>query len=64
MIEADLISQGMEAADARRAARRTVGNELLVREFTRDQWFYRWIDIISRDVRYAVRTLVRTPVSR
>ena len=62
MIEADLISQGMEAADARSAARRTVGNELLVREFTRDQWFYRWIDIISRDVRYAVRTLVRTPV--
>lgn len=62
MVEADLISQGMEAADARTAASRAVGNELLIREFTRDQWFYRWIDIISRDLRYAVRTLVRTPV--
>src|SRR5215475_9516283 len=62
MIEDDLISQGMEVANARAAARRAVGNELLVREFTREQWWYRWIDSILRDVRYAVRTLVRTPV--
>jgi putative ABC transport system permease protein len=62
MIEDDLISQGMTAANARAAAKRAVGNELLVREFTREQWLYRWLDSISRDVRYGVRTLVRTPV--
>jgi predicted permease len=35
---------------------------MLVREFTRDQLLYRWIDGIVRDGRYALRTLVRTPV--
>jgi putative ABC transport system permease protein len=62
MIEADLISRGMEASDARIAARRAVGNEMLIRDFTRDQWFHRWIDGIVRDVRYALRAMVRTPV--
>jgi putative ABC transport system permease protein len=62
MIEADLVSRGMEASDARIAARRAVGNEMLIRDFTRDQWFHRWIDGIVRDVRYALRAMVRTPV--
>src|SRR4030095_1667818 len=62
MIEADLISRGMEASEARIAARRAVGHEMLVREFARDQLLHRWIDGIVRDGRYALRTLVRTPV--
>src|SRR5215469_6085569 len=62
MIEADMVSRGIDASDARLAARRTVRNEALIQEFTRDQWLHRWIDDIVRDVRYALRTLVRTPV--
>jgi predicted permease len=62
MIEADLIAKGMDASEARIAARRAVGNEMLVRDFTQDQWLYRWVDGTARDVRYALRTLVRAPV--
>jgi putative ABC transport system permease protein len=62
MIEADLISRGVEASEAKIIARRAVGNEMLVREFTRDQLLHRWIDGIVRDVRYALRTLARTPI--
>src|SRR5689334_15042010 len=62
MIEADLISRGMEPSDARIAARRAVGNETLVREFTRDQWFHRWMDGTIRDVRYALRGMARAPL--
>src|SRR4029453_6473393 len=62
MIEAALFFGGVEASEAKIIARRAVGNEMLVREFTRDQLLHRWIDGIVRDVRYALRTLARTPI--
>jgi len=62
LIKADLMSRGMEASEAEIAARRAFGNEPLVREFTRDELFYRWMDNVIRDVRYAMRSLARTPV--
>jgi predicted permease len=62
MIKADLVSRGMNPADADSAAKRAMGNDLMVREFTRDELLYRWLDGIVRDFRYAVRGLVRAPV--
>src|SRR5215468_10166899 len=61
MIKADLVSHGMNPADADSAAKRAVGNDLLIREFTRDELLYRWLDGIVRDFRYTARGLVRAP---
>ena len=61
MIKADLMSRGMDAAEADMASKRALGNEQLVREFSRDQFLYRWLDSLVRDTRYAVRGLLRVP---
>jgi len=43
------------------AARRRFGNTTLLREQSRDQWTYRWLDNRARDFVYAVRTLRKRP---
>ncbi len=52
---------GLSESDARRAARRRLGNAPLIRERTRDVWSWRWLDDLVRDVRQAVRGLGRSP---
>ena len=52
---------GLSESDARRAARRRLGNAPLIRERTRDVWGWRWLDDLVRDVRQAVRSLGRSP---
>src|SRR5215510_10874636 len=60
-IKADLMSRGVNPLEAGIGARRALGNDQLVREFSRDEMFHRWIDNIARDFRYAARTLVKAP---
>jgi putative ABC transport system permease protein len=60
-IKVHLISHGTDPLEAERAARGTFGNQDLVSDFSRDELFNRWIDNAMRDIRYAVRSLVRTP---
>jgi predicted permease len=43
------------------AARRRFGNPTLLREQSRDQWTFRWLDNRARDFVYAVRTLRKRP---
>src|SRR5262249_2313667 len=50
------------AAGARAAARREFGNATYVKEEIRWMGAMRWIDALSQDMRYGLRTLVRTPV--
>jgi predicted permease len=38
------------------------GNALLLREEARDAWGWTWIDRLGQDLRYALRTLRRSPV--
>src|SRR5512143_3424091 len=38
------------------------GNALLLREEARDAWGWTWIDRLGQDLRYAARTLRRSPV--
>jgi putative ABC transport system permease protein len=57
MIRQDLIEQGMEPAQADRKARQTLGNDVMVRELSRDEWFSRFIDEVIRDIRHGFRTL-------
>jgi predicted permease len=55
------VADGMSEMDARYAARRAFGNVTRTREDVRDVWTRRWIDEIVHDVRYAFRTLRRSP---
>ena len=48
---------GAVDSDARRAARRTLGNAALIRERTRDVWGWRWLDDLGGDLRHAGRGL-------
>src|SRR5438093_10775669 len=58
---AENVAAGMSAADARAAALRSLGSIAHVKEQCRDSIGVTWLDDLRRDVRYAVRTLVRSP---
>ena len=52
---------GATEADARTAARRQFGNVTAVKERTRDVWLFGALETVAQDVRYALRTLRRSP---
>ena len=53
--------RGMNADDARRAARRAMGSVALAKDRQRDARSFVWIDDLMRDLRYALRNLRRAP---
>jgi predicted permease len=55
------VRQGMSEAEAAWAARRQFGNVTLLKEEHRDMRGIRFIDTLSRDLRYGIRMLVKTP---
>jgi hypothetical protein len=55
------LAAGMTADDAQAAARRSIGSLVLVRERCRESLGVRLLDELWQDVRYAVRTLRRSP---
>ena len=55
------IEQGEDPAEAEANARREFGNVSLVKEVTRDQWGWRWLETILQDLRYGLRQLRRNP---
>jgi predicted permease len=57
----DNIDRGMTPEEARRRAVLAFGNVALVKEDTRAIWVRRWADDWRQDIRYAVRTLRKTP---
>jgi predicted permease len=54
-------ANGMNASDARRAAKRQFGNATSLQETSRELWGWRALDEIARDLRLALRTLRRSP---
>ena len=61
-IEQDLLARGHTPADARAAARRAMGNELLMREESRSVWLWPWLEGVLQDARGTVRGLRKSPV--
>ncbi|MDQ6828321.1 MAG: ABC transporter permease, partial [Gemmatimonadota bacterium] len=61
MLERDHEHEGMNADDARHAARRKLGNALSLRERSADAWRFPAIETVAQDVRYAARMLRRSP---
>src|SRR5262245_16360590 len=55
-------ARGLSADEAGRAARGAFGGVEQLREHLRDQQSFPWFDALRQDVRYAIRTIVRTPV--
>jgi len=58
----DLVGRGMQPDAARREARRRFGNLGLQKERTRERDLFASLDILLRDLRYAVRALRLSPV--
>ena len=61
MREAEYRASGASADDARYAARRRFGNVTHLKERTRDMWTFPSFESVRQDVRYALRTLRRSP---
>ena len=55
------LADGMSADEARYAARRAFGNIMRIREDARAVWTPPWMDHVQQDLRYAVRTLAKSP---
>jgi predicted permease len=53
------LEDGMEPEEARHAAHRSFGNVGLVQEDSRGVWLYRWFDDFGKDLRFAVRMLLK-----
>ena len=58
---AENLAAGMKPAEARHAAMRTFGNSTYLKEQIRDTWGWIWLEQFTRDVRYAARTLRKSP---
>jgi putative ABC transport system permease protein len=61
MAEADRVARGESPEQAHNAARREFGNVGHIKEVTRESWGGLWLERLAQDVRYAVRSLRRTP---
>ena len=55
------IEAGETPEEAERSARRQFGNVALTKETTRAAWGYAWLESLAQDLKYAVRTLRKSP---
>jgi putative ABC transport system permease protein len=60
--EEALRAGGLPAEDARLAAQRRFGNIMHLKEQGVDTWGWRWLEELGQDVRFGLRTLLRSPV--
>jgi hypothetical protein len=62
MVEDDLRRRRAPASEACHAAHRTMGSIAVALEDSRSQWNFSWLESLLIDLRYAVRTVRRTPL--
>ena len=58
----ELVAEGMSRADAERQARRRFGNQLALRESSRDVKLFAWLESVLQDVRFGLRILRKNAV--
>jgi len=59
--EQEQIEAGVAPEEARYAARRRFGNDLVLREESREMWGWNWLEYFVQDVRFGLRMLARNP---
>ncbi|HEY2375515.1 MAG TPA: ABC transporter permease [Gemmatimonadaceae bacterium] len=62
MAVADRVARGESPDDAAAAVRREFGNVGHVKEVTHETWGWLWLERLTHDVRYALRSLRRAPI--
>src|SRR5436190_2652470 len=60
-LEKENLESGMNAAEARRAARRTLGNVAVLKEECRDERRVSWFYDLCQDIRYGARMMRKHP---
>ncbi|MGH9345132.1 MAG: ABC transporter permease, partial [Terriglobia bacterium] len=55
------IAEGLPAEEAHFAVSRRFGNDLALRERSRDMWGWNWFETLLQDLRYGLRQLRRNP---
>ena len=55
--EQQQIDAGVAPEEASYAARRSFGNDIVLREESRDMWGWKWRENMLQDVRYGLRVL-------
>jgi predicted permease len=58
---AENLATGMDPEDARRVALRSFGNPTVLRDQARATWSWQWLELLLRDLRFAIRALARNP---
>ncbi|HEY6946130.1 MAG TPA: ABC transporter permease [Candidatus Acidoferrum sp.] len=58
---AENLASGMNPHEARHLAMRAFGNPTFLKEETRDTWGWTWLEQSTQDLRYAARTLRKSP---
>ena len=53
--EQEEIERGLSSQEAHYAMQRRFGNELLLREKSRDMWARNWLEHLWQDIRWGVR---------
>ena len=59
--EQEQIERGLSPKEARYAAQRRFGNDLVFREGSRDMWGWNWLEHLGQDIRYALRMVLKNP---
>ena len=62
--EQEQLEAGVAPEEARYAARRRFGNDLVLREESREMWGWNSVETLIQDVRYGLRQLRRSPAPR
>jgi len=59
--EQEQIDRGLSAKEAHYAAQRRFGNDLVLREESRDMWGWNWLEHLVQDLRFGLRMLRKNP---